>query len=202
MAAMVLATAMLASACGGGGGGGVGGGTEETSAPPSEDETMDEAAVEEDPQVSFQARAEAIAGRYRGTGEFSSQWGLGRTRVDRAYAHLELALGSGFSAGEGVTIGVVDSGIDLSHPAFVTNANDPDKDRTITRALLPDAGIEDGTDFSHGTAVAGVAAGGRNVGLPGTPTLKPLRLRWGPGGRITSTAPRTWLIFYNRIRAG
>ena len=178
MAAMVLATVMLASACGGGGGG-VGGGTEETSTPPSEEETMDETtaedetvdetATEEDPpEISFQARAETIASQYRSSSEFSSQWGLGRTRADRAYAHLELALGSDFSAGDGVTIGVVDTGIDLSHPAFVTNANDPDKDRTITRTLLPGGLVEDGSGSSHGTAVAGVAAGGRNVGLPGS----------------------------------
>ena len=169
-AAMVLATAILVSACGGGGGGGggVGGGTEETGAPSAENETMAEAPPEQDPPEISQARVETIAGRYRGNSEFSRQWGLGRTRADRAYAHLELALGSGFSAGKGVTIGIVDSGIDLNHPAFATNANDPDKDRTITRTLLPGASIENGSEVSHGTAVAGVAAGGRNVGLPGS----------------------------------
>ena len=164
IAAMAFATAILVSACGGGGG--VGGGTEETSAPTSGNEAMDEATVEEDPpEISFQAQAETIASQYRSSSEFSSQWGLGRTRADRAYAHLELALGSDFSAGDGVTIGIVDTGIDLMHPAFVTRASDSDKDRTITRQLLPDAEIEDGSDSSHGTAVAGVAAGGRNVGL-------------------------------------
>ena len=116
-------------------------------------------------QSSFQARAQTIAGQYRSSNEFSNQWGLGRTRADRAYAHMELALGSDFSAGKGVTIGVVDTGIDLNHPAFVTNASDPDKDRTITRQLLPGASIEDGSEYSHGTAVAGVAAGGRNIGF-------------------------------------
>lgn len=148
-AALALATAVLASACGGGGGGGV-------------------RMVEDPPDSDVQAQAETIASRYRSSSEFSSQWGLGGTRADRAYAHMELALGSDFSAGDGVTIGIVDTGIDLNHPAFVTNANDPDKDRTITRTLLPGASIEDGSDASHGTAVAGVAAGGRNVGLPGS----------------------------------
>ena len=153
---MALATAMLASACGGGGGGG--GGVRMAEDPPEETT----------PDPNFQAQAETIAGQYRSHSEFSSQWGLGRTRADRAYAHMELALGSDFSAGKGVTIGILDTGIDLSHPAFVTNANDPDKDRTITRTLLPGASIENGSEFSHGTAVAGVAAGGRNVGLPGS----------------------------------
>ncbi len=175
---MLLAAAILVSACGGGGGGGVGGGTEDTRMPPPEDpppaDNMAGAPTDEPPpddpsqqpaQPGFQARAQAIASQYHSNREFSNQWGLGRTRADRAYAHLELALGSGFSAGKGVTIGVVDTGIDLSHPSFVTNASDPDKDRTITRQLLPGASIEDGSKSSHGTAVAGVAAGGRNTGF-------------------------------------
>lgn len=163
-AAMLLVAAILVSACGGGGGGGggVGGSTDDTMA-----ETSPEEPSEQPVQPSFQARAQTIASQYRSRSEFSNQWGLGRTGADRAYAHLELALGSDFSAGKGVTIGVVDTGIDLSHPAFVTNANDPDKDRTITRQLLPGASIEDGSGFSHGTAVAGIAAGGRNVGFSG-----------------------------------
>lgn len=184
VAAMLLGAVMLVSACGGGGGGGGGPsdtntpppedtGTplpEDTGTPPPADDDMAGAPSQDPPrqpvQPSFQARAQTIASRYRGGSEFSSQWGLSRTRADRAYAHLELALGPDFSAGKGVTIGVVDTGIDLNHPAFVTNASDPDKDRTITRQLLPGASIEDGSSFSHGTAVAGVAAGGRNVGFP------------------------------------
>lgn len=110
-------------------------------------------------------RVQEIAREYRSNSEFSNQWGLGEIRADRAYAHLELALGSGFSAGKGVTIGILDTGIDLNHPAFVTNPSDPDKDRTITRQLLLGTSIEDGSEFSHGTAVAGIAAGGRNIGF-------------------------------------
>ncbi len=165
-ASLLLAVALLASACGGGGGGGgsAGGGTASTNLPSSGGTPV---AVTPRPP-SFETRAETIAGRYRGTGEFTSHWGLGNARADRAYAHLELSLGSGFSAGDGVTIGVVDTGIDLNHPAFVTTSSDPDKDRTITRTLLPGGSVEDGSSASHGTAVAGVAAGGRNVGLPGS----------------------------------
>ncbi len=150
MAAMVSATAILVSACGGGGGGGGGVGTGDTSAP-------------------SESQVTRIASQYRSSSEFSRQWGFSRTRADRAYAHMELALGSDFSAGKGVTIGVLDTGIDLSHPAFVTNANDPDKDRFVIRDdRLLSGDPEDGSDFSHGTAVAGIAAGGRNVGLSGS----------------------------------
>ena len=197
LAAMALAVAVFASACGGGGGGGgIGGGTDDIppapapsenesgtetppETPPSENEGGTETPPETPPsagppseeppaQPDFQTRAKTIASRYRSGGEFSNQWGLGRVRADRAYAHLELALGSNVSAGDGVTIGIVDTGIDLNHPAFVTTTLDPDKDRTITRQLLPGAVVEDGSSFSHGTAVAGVAAGARNVGLPGS----------------------------------
>ena len=148
---MALATAILASACGGGGGGGGGVGSGDDASPPED---------------ANQARVETIASGYRSNIEFSKQGGLRITQADRAYAHLELALGPGFSAGDGVTIGIVDTGIDLEHPAFVIDPDNPDRDRTITRELLPDALIEDGSEFSHGTVVAGVAAGGRNIGQP------------------------------------
>lgn len=165
VAAMALVTAMLASACGGGGGGGGGGASAPPPSAPPENAAVPEEAP---PQPSFQAQAETIARKYRSRREFSSQWGLGRARADRAYAHMELALGADFSAGKGVTIGIVDTGIDLDHPAFVTNVDDSDKDRTITRTVLPGGRIETGTEPSHGTSVAGVAAGGRNTGLPGS----------------------------------
>lgn len=157
---MLLAAAILVSACGGGGGGGGGVGSST-----ADDSMVEDPSEETLPDPDFQARAQTIAGQYSRSSEFSNSWGLGTTRADRAYAHLELALGSGFSAGKGVTIGVVDTGIDLSHPVFVTNASDPDKDRTITRQFLPGASFEDGSSYSHGTAVAGVAAGGRNIGF-------------------------------------
>ena len=165
--AVFLAMVILLSACGGGGGvgGGVGGSGDNGDAGNSDTGNVDDNST---PPIDFQAQAETIASRYRSRSEFSSQWGLSRVRADRAYAHVELAMGFGVGVGKGVTIGILDTGIDLDHPAFVTNANDPDKNRKITEQFLPDAVDENGSDASHGTAVAGVAAGGRNVGLPGS----------------------------------
>ena len=163
-ATMLLAVAILVSACGGGGGGGGGVGTGDTSAPP-ENDTMVETPPEEPPEPSFESQVTMIAGQYRGRSEFSNQWGLGRIGADRAYAHLELELGSDVSAGKGVTIGILDTDLDLNHPSFVTNPNDPDKDRKITKISLGSPG-DDGTSPSHGTAVASIAAGGRNIGHP------------------------------------
>ena len=156
--AVLLAMVILLSACGGGGGGGGVGGSDGNSDTGNVDDNSNL-------PIDFQAQAETIAGRYRSSSEFSSQWGLSRIRADRAYAHVELATGSDVGMGKGVTIGILDTGIDLNHPAFVTTPNDPDKDRKITEQLLPGVIDEDGTSSSHGTAVAGVAAGGRNVGL-------------------------------------
>ena len=53
--------------------------------------------------------------------------------------------------GEGVTVGVLDTGIDSSHPAF--------EGKRVFGRLLKNARDEDGSDFSHGTAVASVIAG-------------------------------------------
>ena len=142
--------AFALTACGGGGGGGGGVGSD------GGNDTM----------ADFQTRVETISSRYRSSDEFSSQWSLGRIGADRAYAHLELALGAGVGAGKGVTVGILDTGIDLDHPAFATDASDPDQDRKITRRLLTGAKVEDGSVASHGTEVAGIIAGGRNVDLP------------------------------------
>ena len=163
--AVFLAMVILLSACGGGGGVGGSGDNGDVGGDVGNNDTgnVDD---NSNPPIDFQAQAETIASRYRSRSEFSSQWGLSRVRADRAYAHVELATGSGVGMGKGVTIGILDTGIDLDHPAFVTTPNDPDKDRKITEQLLPGAVDENGTRASHGTAVAGVAAGGRNVGLP------------------------------------
>ena len=147
----VAAMAVFASACGGGGGGGGGGGSTNTvSTPPS--------------PVNFTARAE----HYRNDPEFSNQWGLGEIRANQAYARVEIAYGLGARPGEGVTIGIVDSGIDQDHPAFAGSAGS--RKKILVEQFLPGARDEPGPgfDFSHGTAVAGVAAGNRGTGLPGS----------------------------------
>ena len=173
--AVLLAMVILLSACGGGGGGGGGvggsGGNDDAGGDTGNSDTgnSDTGNVDDNsnPPIDFQAQAETIADRYRSRSEFSSQGGLSRIRADRAYAHVELATGSGVGMGKGVTIGILDTGIDLDHPAFVTTPSDPDKNRKISRQFLflPSVSVEDGSKFSHGTAVAGVAAGGRNIGL-------------------------------------
>ncbi|MYC26947.1 MAG: S8 family serine peptidase [Nitrospira sp. SB0662_bin_26] len=87
--------------------------------------------------------------------DFSNQWGLGAINADRAYAHLELAEGTNMAPGQGVTVGLIDSGIDTEHDLFA----DTTTGRTISEEFRngDDTLEEYGIDReSHGTAVASV----------------------------------------------
>ena len=98
--------------------------------------------------AEFAERADAIAKEHRTHPGFAGQWGLTAIRADQGYAHLALAMGAGVQPGEGVTVGIIDSGIDRTHPWF--------EGQTITEEFLLGAVDEIGDRFSHGTAVAGV----------------------------------------------
>ena len=106
------------------------------------------------PAPEFEAQAEAISGWMTLHPGFRNQWGLEEIGAHRAYAHVRLLEGPEAAPGAGVTIGFVDTGIDVDHPVFAG--------RSIYVEPLfgaePETGVE---GFSHGTAVASVAAGGR-----------------------------------------
>ena len=80
--------------------------------------------------------------------DFSNQWGLGAINADQAYAHLELAEGANVEPGEGVTVGLIDTGIDTEHPLFA--------DATISEEFRAGAFDERGGKASHGTTVASI----------------------------------------------
>ena len=101
----------------------------------------------------FRAAAEELAEGHRGDPAFGNQWGLEAIGAHRAYAHVGLLEGEGAAPGAGVTVGVIDSGIDVEHPAFTG--------KTVHRGFLFGATEESGIVYSHGTAVASIAAGGR-----------------------------------------
>ena len=120
------------------------------------------------PVPEFEAEAEAISGWMTLHPGFRNQWGLEEIGAHRAYAHLRLLEGPDAEPGAGVTIGFIDSGIDLEHRSFAG--------RSIYFHPLFGAEPETGVDgFSHGTAVASVAAGSR---LSDTVTGN-LGLAWG-----------------------
>ena len=133
LAIPVCAVSIVLAACGGSGDG-----------PPCV-ETYDQGCLAE---PEYEALVEEVAPEYTEPSGFQNQWGLAAINADRAYAHLELKLGPDVAPGEGVTVGVLDTGIDGEDPAF--------RNKTIVERFLSDATDEDGSKFSHGTAVASI----------------------------------------------
>ncbi len=84
---------------------------------------------------------------------FKTQWGLESINAHLAYAHVNLLEGPDAKPGDGITLGVIDSGIDSEHPSFAG--------KTIHKEFLLGATQEIGDRTSHGTAVASVMAGAR-----------------------------------------
>ena len=124
----------------------------------------------------------SIAREHEGQADFSRQWGLGAINAADAYAHLELARGHAALPGAGVTVGLVDSGIDLEHPLFTGD---------ISEEFLLSAEDEVGNRDSHGTAVASVIAADplglvptdRHLGFRGVALGASLRMFAIPVGR-------------------
>ena len=136
----LMATSVLVSACGGGA--------------PSGGPTC--IATHEDGcllPAQFEEKAATLAGEIQRRPDFFQQWGLAAIKADKAYAHLALLEGGDVRPGEGQTIGVIDTGIDETHPLF--------EGTTIAEELLHGATDEPGDEFSHGTAVASVIAAPR-----------------------------------------
>ena len=112
------------------------------------------------PATEFLNAAEELGEEYRRDLNFDNQWGLDAIGAHRAYGHVSLLEGPEAAPGTGVTIGVIDSGIDAEHPIF--------QGKTIHQGFLFGAAEETGEKFSHGTAVASIAAGGKTPD-PGAP---------------------------------
>ena len=182
--AILLIVGLLFSGCGGGGGGGGVGPRSDTGSPPTGDTTP-----EPDPEPTptpistipdcsppniqtagfgcisserYDQERNRIAQTYAASTGFSNQWALAAVNADQAWAHLELARGSDVEPGEGVTVGLIDSGIDQDHPFFAS--------KRIPEEFFHDFGTivdELGGAVSHGTAVASIIAA--------RPTMDPLR---------------------------
>ena len=83
-------------------------------------ETHDQGCV---PEAEFVTMADAIASTLSETSSFENQWGLGAIRADQAYANLELQHGPDVAPGEGVLVGVLDTGIDAAHFSYGTRTS-------------------------------------------------------------------------------
>ncbi len=117
------------------------------------------------------------------------QWHLAKTTIGGTPvdAHVNIEKAWQITRGKGVSIAVIDDGIDLDHPAFAGRIRDPfdatennDNPRPKTK------------DDNHGTACAGMAcAGGLKDGTSGTApeaTLMPIRLQSGLGSMAEANA--------------
>ncbi|HYP23422.1 MAG TPA: S8 family serine peptidase, partial [Actinomycetota bacterium] len=83
----------------------------------------------------------------------SQQWGLTRIRANEAWP---------LATGEGITIAVVDSGVDLTHPDLAANV-DVERDMDFVDGKADTDGAQDTS--GHGTHVAGIAAAVTNNGV-------------------------------------
>jgi subtilisin family serine protease len=106
---------------------------------------------------------------------FGSQWHLPKTRDDAAWS---------ISAGEGVTIAILDTGVDVSHPDL--------KDRMVAGYNFYNGNSDSSDVYGHGTAVAGTAAASLNNGTgvaspAGAAWIMPLRISAADGSASYST---------------
>ena len=154
---IAVALAVLVGAAGCGGGGSAPGDPATTPTPPPPPppppppacvDTADYGCIEE---PEYEARRRTIEDAHRAEDRFTNQWGLGAVRADRAWAQIELTHGTGTEPGAGITLGAIDTGIDTQHPVF--------DGKTVTERFFPGTPDEDGSEDSHGTAVAGVMVG-------------------------------------------
>ncbi|MBK9336417.1 MAG: S8 family serine peptidase [Lewinellaceae bacterium] len=117
------------------------------------------------------------------------QWHLTQTTINGrpVNQHINIEAAWKHSKGKGITIAVIDDGVDLEHPEFAgrivhpfdTTLNSPDSNPKLS-------------DDNHGTACAGVAcASGLPDGASGTAPealLMPVRLRSGLGSMAEANA--------------
>ncbi len=168
-------TLVLVSCGGGGGGGGPSAPSEPSPTPPPDPGPCEVtlAGGECISEAAFEARRSARATEIARSKRFVEQPDLATIGLDRAHAAIELlqnpAPGDGVAIpGAGARVAILDSGIDLAHPAFVGAA-----EGQISETLLQGAPDETATGFeagafSHGTAVASVIAaqsGARFLGV-------------------------------------
>ncbi|PSP27384.1 serine protease [Halobacteriales archaeon QH_2_65_14] len=125
-------------------------------------------------------------GGTQAAGEGSPPWGIDRVDADVAHARG--------ATGDGVDVGVIDGGIDPTHPDLSGNLADPDVDENheswtdCSGGNCPYPWSDDG---GHGTHVAGIIAAEDGdsgvVGVAPDATLHALKVCSGSGGCRTSS---------------
>ena len=177
---LLLLACLTLTGCGGGGGGGASSGsTPSGSTPSGSTPSGSSTPIRNTPtstsvctvttlgcltKTQYRARVQSLRTTHRNAG-FTNNWGLNTVKVDAAWAKLQLkygtfttsgdgitlsAINSRRAPGDGITLGAIDTGIDTGHPVFAG--------KTVIEVFLQGATNEDGSEDSHGTAVAGVMA--------------------------------------------
>ncbi len=126
---------------------------------------------------------------------YARQWHLKKTRVDgrTVNAHARVVDAWRYTRGQGITIAVIDDGIDWRHPEFrgagkVVSPRDVTRGKNTARPVF--------VDDNHGTACAGVAcASGRHgaSGVAPAASLLPIRSASGLGTQQEADAIR-WAV--------
>jgi subtilisin family serine protease len=115
------------------------------------------------------------------------QWHLAETKINGniVNAHVNILDAWKITRGKGITVAVIDDGVDINHPEFKGRVVHP-RDVTLgTNDALPKE-----KDDNHGTACAGVAvaAGIKASGTAPEASLMPIRLRNGLGSMAEAQA--------------
>ena len=71
--------------------------------------------------LTYKRNAASVAADIQSTPRLEDRWALETINVADAWAHLQVVHGEE-RPGSGVTVGVLDTGIDLSHPTFIDPA--------------------------------------------------------------------------------
>ena len=117
------------------------------------------------------------------------QWHLAKTKIKGKVVdnHVNIEKAWAITRGEGVTVAVIDDGVDINHPEFsgrIIHPFDATENNEDPRPKLE--------DDSHGTSCAGLAcAAGLKNGASGTApeaNLMPIRLRSGLGSMSEANA--------------
>ena len=64
--------------------------------------------------TQYKARVQSLKTKHTNDAGFSNNWGLDTINAAEAWAKLEVKYGAGTEPGDGVTLGVIDSGIDAN----------------------------------------------------------------------------------------
>lgn len=120
---------------------------------------------------------------------FPQQWHLKRTMVGGVQidAHANVEAAHALTRGDGITIAIIDDGVDIDHPEFASTGKIVAPRDATSRTNDPRPKDLSGTGEdgdNHGTACAGVACGNGSAGASGVAPnarLMPIRLTSGLG---------------------